>query len=275
MRHLHARIGSGLALVSATLVLLATLLLLTPRPAGAHAGNNDPSLIHVCVGGYGGVRIVGVTGTCTATETPQHWASLDQVTALQTALNNEIASAQAAETALTSALNNEVAARQAQVNVEIARAQAAETALQITLATLQAQFAPLLAHLSVVPGALNGLNGPHILIDGANLHVRNGANSTSALGSGLGNLMIGYTEFPDRGILEAARQGSHNLIIGAKHTYANYGGLVAGEGNDLAGAAASVTGGTGNKATGHFASVSGGLQNMASGDFRPAAGPRA
>jgi len=44
------------------------------REALAHAGSSDPNAIHACQNTYGGIRIVGVSGTCTSTETALHWA---------------------------------------------------------------------------------------------------------------------------------------------------------------------------------------------------------
>lgn len=56
------------------------LLAAAPGIAGAHAGNNDPNVVHACVGNLTKiVRIVGVAGTCltqpaAAAETAVHWA---------------------------------------------------------------------------------------------------------------------------------------------------------------------------------------------------------
>jgi hypothetical protein len=55
------------------------VLLGIPTIAGAHAGNNDPNQVHVCIGNVSKVvRVVGVAGSCLAgspilTETPAHW----------------------------------------------------------------------------------------------------------------------------------------------------------------------------------------------------------
>src|SRR5688572_11414925 len=51
-----------------------------PTTATAHGGNNDPNVVHACVGNVSKVvRIVGVTGSCltspvVAAETPAHWS---------------------------------------------------------------------------------------------------------------------------------------------------------------------------------------------------------
>jgi hypothetical protein len=56
-------------------VLAAALALwAVPSTAGAHAGNNDPTLLHVCIGNVNKVvRSVGVTGACLMGETADHW----------------------------------------------------------------------------------------------------------------------------------------------------------------------------------------------------------
>lgn len=54
-------------------------LLAIPSLAGAHAGNNDPNVVHACIATASqAVRIVGVSGSCIASpvskaETPAHW----------------------------------------------------------------------------------------------------------------------------------------------------------------------------------------------------------
>lgn len=124
-----------------------------------------------------------------------------------------------------------------------------------------------LQYLSVVQGAVNGLPGPHVMITGANLHVRSGASSTSegdcgATGgncSGRGNLVIGYDEPRQTGA--PIRSGSHNLIIGSGHNFSSHGGFVAGLNNTLTWRSASIAGGTGNQASGTASSIAGGSNN--------------
>jgi hypothetical protein len=49
-------------------------LLAIPMLASAHGGNNDPNVVHACIGnGSMIVRIVGVSGSCRPAETPAHW----------------------------------------------------------------------------------------------------------------------------------------------------------------------------------------------------------
>ena len=65
---------------SLRLALQTSLLALVPALASAHAGNNDPQVVHACVGNLTRiVRIVPVNGVCISApaaiaETPMHWA---------------------------------------------------------------------------------------------------------------------------------------------------------------------------------------------------------
>ena len=100
-----------------------------------------------------------------------------------------------------------------------------------------------------------------ILIDGANLHVRNGTGTTDGKPNFLGNLIIGYNEPRSEG---NDRSGSHMLVVGKEHNYSSFGGIVVGQRHTTSGEYASVSGGRGNAASGDFASVSGGSFNTAS-----------
>ena len=54
--------------------LMASAVVGYSAPALAHGGNNDPNMVHACVGkGSQIARIVGVTGSCLPSETPAHW----------------------------------------------------------------------------------------------------------------------------------------------------------------------------------------------------------
>ena len=107
-----------------------------------------------------------------------------------------------------------------------------------------------------------------VVFSGANVHVRSGSGATDDDGSlsGLGNLIVGYDEGGD------VKTGSHNLVVGAEHTYDSYGGLVAGYDNSITGAYSSVTGGRGNRASGGQASISGGQDNAATGIYASVSG---
>ena len=130
-------------------------------------------------------------------------------------------------------------------------------------------------YISVVdsPEFINGLIGPHVIFEGVNVHVRNISGSTDGYTDGLGNLVVGYNEAPDN-MQEWLRSGSHNLIVGPKHTYTGYGSFIAGFGNGtiIHGPYATVTGGQYNQATGYASTVSGGTYNNAGHDFATVSG---
>jgi hypothetical protein len=150
---------------------------------------------------------------------------------------------------------------------EINDLQASNAALQKQLAAVQSNPALNLGpYVSVDPNGELDLAGPQIVFTGANIHIVSGQGSTYD-GSGLGNLIIGYNEFPNDGGPTGPHQrfGAHNLVIGPGHRYTGDGGLVAGQLNTISGEGATVTGGSGNVASGNLASVSGGAENVASG----------
>jgi hypothetical protein len=132
-------------------------------------------------------------------------------------------------------------------------------------ATTLTNAAPLLAiapYVSLNPSAMNGVKGPNIVFQGANVHVR----STSAEDdtSGLGNLIVGWNPLPLGTLPSPFRSGSNNLVVGADNDFTSYGGFVAGFDNTASGHYASVSGGERNTAGGDWASVSGGWGNTAS-----------
>lgn len=150
---------------------------------------------------------------------------------------------------------------------------------------------------------------PTVRLTGANLQIVNGMGDT-ATSNGTGNLLIGYDERRDEALSDPQcslgrtsdgapvtseaecvaagglfavnhTSGSHYLVVGSRHNYSRWGGILAGvrntgnfdfagvsggAGNTAAGPFASVIGGTGNIASGFAASVSGGEGNTASGD---------
>lgn len=155
----------------------------------------------------------------------------------------------------------------------------------------------VLQFASVVYGDLNGVTGPHFIIEGANVHVRSGAGSTGegcfagnatdpecGNRTGLGNLIVGYNEprpsswdpeyrcasDPDAQDPETGRSicvrrdGAHHLVVGQGNNFVGHGGTVMGLFNEAKGSHTTVTGGRENTASGPYASVSGGVQNNAS-----------
>ena len=131
------------------------------------------------------------------------------------------------------------------------------------LKRLYAGYQSFFEYVAVFPENMNGLNGPHVVFEGVNVHIRSGAGETKDIHSGLGNLVIGYNE-NTAGALQT-RTGAHNLIVGPAHSYSASGGFVAGLGNSIRGFHATVSGGSLNTAEGEASSVSGGAENTARG----------
>ena len=97
--------------------------------------------------------------------------------------------------------------------------------LRARLDTLTKQITVLTAQLATVQVTLQPIRrvGTDVIIEGANLHLRNGSGRTES-NNGLGNLIVGYNE---RG--EAPLQtGSHNVVVGREHSFASHGGIVVG-----------------------------------------------
>jgi hypothetical protein len=156
-----------------------------------------------------------------------------------------------------------------------------EAQVEVLAAALQ-EAQEILQYVHVETEEIKGVTGPHWIIEGVNLHVRSGSETEATnefcvsstpgypnceILTGLGNLIIGYNEQVGVGPPRPReiRTGSHNLVVGPFHSYSSYGGFVAGDGNKITGAFASVAGGEHNEASGPNASVSGGHRNLASG----------
>lgn len=131
-------------------------------------------------------------------------------------------------------------------------------------------------YVSVTSNTLEGVIGPNIVFQGANVHVR----STTSLsdGSHLGNLIVGWNNQAS-----AVRTGDNNLVVGFGNSFTASGGFVAGFQCGIGSNWSTVTGGILNNArTNVGASVSGGYGNTASGyassvsggDIRTATGSR-
>ena len=156
------------------------------------------------------------------------------------------------------------------------------------LEALQSVVAALKAEVSTKQDAMDCLYqvGSDLIVEECNLHVRNGTDMTGSywtVPNGLGNLIVGYNEDHWKG---SEKTGSHNVIVGAGHTYTGHSGLVTGLSSTIDGNYAAVIGGTDNvaserstvsgghynKATGWFATVSGGTNNTASGTLSSVSG---
>jgi hypothetical protein len=280
--------------------LVAATLALAAQTADAEDVQVPPQ-VRGCPAGQAiqGVDFAAHTLICIPVGAPAEIAALTaRVTALETAVANEHNARLAADNALQASISSEAAVRaaadttlQSNVNAEAAARQAADTTLQsninaeaitriagdgATLASAKAYtdtkvaagggggaLAFLQPYISLDVNPINGVNGPHIIFSGANVHVRSGSGSTADNSTltltGLGNLIVGYNEQQATAV---SRTGSHNLIVGGEHGFTRHGGLAAGAGNTLDGASAFAAG-VRNVARGDFSSVTGGAGNQA------------
>ena len=131
-----------------------------------------------------------------------------------------------------------------------------------------ASLAPL---LSLVPVAERSSFGQDTWnLSGLNVRLDNGAGTTYGTSNGLGNLILGYNE-SDGGHRDAegnfmdgeVRVGSHNLVVGAGHTYGSNGSLLGGYNNSLFGQGSAILSGQASLATGTWSAILGGLDNRA------------
>jgi hypothetical protein len=150
----------------------------------------------------------------------------------------------------------------------------ASTGGQKGLAQRVAALEDLLQHFS--------RKGNDVFITRANLHLVNGLGETDCVNdqsgeeipdcpNGVGNLIVGYNEPRSEGT-ENIRTGSHNVVVGQRHNFSRFGGLVVGDLNTISGDFSSVSGGIVNTASGQAASISGGAVNTASGPWAAVSG---
>ena len=131
-------------------------------------------------------------------------------------------------------------------------------------------FVPL---ISLIPVALHSSFAQNTwTMSGLNVQLVNGDGSTYGASNGLGNLVLGYNEEngghrDSTGTLVDGemRMGSHNMVIGAGHSYAGNGAFLGGFNNTAWGQGAGMLGGRSNFASGTWSSVLGGLDNSATG----------
>lgn len=150
--------------------------------------------------------------------------------------------------------DDQITASDAQRVLKAAVGQDVELVCNDQCAALEARVAALEALLASVT-----VQGDNFVLTGVNLQVVSGSGETDGQTNGTGNIIVGYNE-ADGG---DDRNGSHNLVIGGKHSYSSWGGIVAGEDNEIAGDQASVLGGTLNLADGDRSVVVGGRLNQA------------
>ena len=190
-------------------------------------------------------------------------ALLARVTALESDAANERAARLAADTTLQSNINAEAITRIAEDGATLASAKAYTDTKVAEGGGGGGALSFLQPYISLDVNPINGVNGPHIIFSGANVHVRSGSGSTDDNNTltGLGNLIVGYDEQQTEAV---SRTGSHNLIVGGQHSFTRYGGLAAGAANTLDGVSAFAAG-VRNVASGDFSSVTGGAGNFAGG----------
>jgi len=111
-------------------------------------------------------------------------------------------------------------------------------------------------------------DGDDVVFKNVNIKIVNGSGKTET-SNGVGNLIVGYNEPRTSG---SDKSGSHNIVVGPKHNYSSYGGLVAGYSNEISGSYACVSGGESNIAEGTYSSVSGGSLNTAENHWSSIAG---
>jgi hypothetical protein len=118
-----------------------------------------------------------------------------------------------------------------------------------------AKLETLLAHVTIV--------GDNLVLTGMNFQVVSGSGDTDGDTNGTGNIVIGYDESDDN---NDQKDGSHNLIIGRFHSYEGYGGIVAGEDNEVTGASSSILGGTRNEVSGDGSVIVSGRESRVEAD---------
>jgi hypothetical protein len=146
----------------------------------------------------------------------------------------------------------------------VAALEALVKSIQQTNGGQAAEIAALNARLLAVEGKTAPISvaGTDFVIAGKNVFIVDGSGATES-DSGLGNLTVGYNAL--RAVGGDARTGTHNLILGDRHNFTSYGGLVAGDANEISRPYATVTGGSANTASGYAATVCAGEFNTASG----------
>jgi len=285
--------------MQSNLLLVAALLFAAHASAGPVVGlttftAGTPARAGEVNSNFGAVRTaVDDNNTRIGTLLTQLAALQASVTTLQTqstAQQAQIATLQSTATTLQS---------------QVATLTTSNATLQTSVATLTASNATLQSQLTNITPlngvmSLSSIGGmPTVRFTNVNVQVINGQGST-ATSNGTGNLLIGYdavrttgtsicslgtnpttlAHVTDQPSCTAAggtwalnhKSGSHNLIVGDRHNYSRWGGVVFGAGNTSNYNSASVTGGQNNVASGSLSSVSGGNGNQATAQVSSVSG---
>ena len=172
-----------------------------------------------------------------------------------------------------------------QLRGQVASLQTSSNQLKTQVVALQASNTQLAGQITSLQSGLTALQNSSLLqlagkvsynsasnavvFSGVDVQIINGLGSTTTY-NGTGNLIIGYDEPDVFGVSQQVcsdgsyttqatcpapetwgrnqHSGSHNLIIGANHSYTRFGGMVVGQGNSITKDFASISGGFGNVA---------------------------
>lgn len=210
--------------------------------------------------------LIGVTAAAVTTSLP---GIASQVTSLVTF------------SAGTPAKASEVNGNFTAVKTAVDDNQAQITALNARIALLESKLTNVTALNDYL--SLQTVNGhPTVRVSAANFQIVNGMNKTDSI-NGTGNLIVGYDETAGQLVMSDAttfepinreKTGSHNLVIGAAHSYRGTGGIVSGFGNLIYGSYSAAIGGANNTAT-SLSVVLGGYENNAAGEASIISGGRA
>ncbi len=130
---------------------------------------------------------------------------------------------------------------------------------------LTSEQAEILSHMSI-EYLEDGKGGQvkTIRFTGVNVQIVNGLDSTESI-NGVGNLIVGYQELGNEREPDD-RTGSHYVVVGRRHNYSQFGGIVAGESNISAAKYGCASAGRRNKADGQWSATLGGGFNRAGSD---------
>lgn len=144
--------------------------------------------------------------------------------------------------------------------------------LQYFINLLSARIAAIEAKtndMSIVNLTYKGVNYKTVRFSHVNVQIVNGSGATNResngliVGTGLGNLIVGYNEEADSPNLNPSnRTGYHNLIVGSSNNYTSFGSVVFGRFNKVNSMFGTVTGGMDNKVTTPYSSISGGTDKI-------------